>query len=249
MIDAKKELESLGYSINLANLSGYIVEDGKFVHLAEYNRTFNKRIETFDEAIELVKKFKVDKDVKEEEKEILYKLVKELIKEHGVNERTSEEKKAYRSFKTDRLASRTTVLKNEIKDLDIYEEPVIIIKDVNDWIKSLKIFKVDKKKSMLVDSYYEKATDLYEDIKKMVEDKNISAFKLLYIKMIIKELTESKYNRLLKDNYLLSTIINIIKKDEKINEKINNIQLNSAISERIQGSIIDNKVKMILRNE
>ena len=109
-MDAKKELEQLGLSICLSNKSGYIIEDGRFVHLCEYNRTFNKKIETFDEAIEWVKKFKTNKDVTEEEKEILCKLVKELINEYGENERTKEEKKAYRSYKTDKLASRTTTL-------------------------------------------------------------------------------------------------------------------------------------------
>ena len=105
------------------------------------------------------------------------------------------------------------------------------------------------KKSMLIDSYYENAIDLYEGIRKMVEDEKVSAFKLLYIKQIINELEESEYNELINKSYLLSTIVKIIKKDEKINEKINNIQLNSAIYERIKGSIFDNKVKMILRNE
>ena len=247
MTDIKKELTELGNSIILVNLSGYMIENGRFVRLAEYNRTYNKITETFDNAIETVKKLKNNSNMSDTEKQILLRLVNELLKECGCNERTIEEKKQYRSYKLDRLASCTTILKNEIKDFNIIKAERV--ENVNDWIKSLRIFKLSKKESVLLDSYYQTVEELYSDLRDALLNKKITAFKLLYIKKIIEIIENSENKEMLQENDELFNLLESFKSSNKIKERMKSITLKGSIQGKVEGAIFGNKIKMILKNE
>ncbi len=67
----------------------------------------------------------------------LRKLTKELIA-HGINGPVTN----IRSYKRNRLSELTTKLRKELEKIPYAEEKELKIETINDWITSLKVFKL-----------------------------------------------------------------------------------------------------------
>lgn len=66
------------------------------------------------------------------------------------------------------------------------------IKTVNDWIKSLKIYKLENQ--FLSTDYYQTSYDLYQDIRKIGFTKNPPSYKKIYASRVINKIS-SKENQ------------------------------------------------------
>lgn len=249
MEEVNKKLENLANRLLYIN-GGYIIENGRYVKLSEHANTHNVLIETLDLALDTTDYFLNMENVSSDDYQILANLVKESIQKAGASERSEEEKKKFRSYKIDRRASKTKILREKLQEIP-YVEKEVEINNLNDFIKSLRIF--IPYGQFLKEEYYETSYQLYLDLRKILLSRKLSAFQILYTDRIATKINvESK--EMLPTNYLnedfeLSQIINRIETDEGFRKRVKSTKRQAAIIDKIISSEYDSKIKLLLKNK
>lgn len=149
--------------------------------------TWNDRIKAFHKGLEIISDIMNQDNVRDDDYIALRKLTEELIKK-GIDGPVTD----IRSYKRDRLSELTAKLKEELTKMPDITEKELEIKNLNDWITALKIFKLDGQ--FLSMNYYESSYDLYCDMRKIVFTKTPPAYKRIYLGRIADKI-ENEENR------------------------------------------------------
>lgn len=189
-------------------------------NIFEISRTelWNERIKLFEGSLEIIQEIKNNYYIKEEDYLALRKLTEELIKQ-GIDKPVTDIK----SYKRNNIHELTNQAKEELAEMPSIEEKEPEIKNINDWIKSLKIYKLSGQ--YLSKNYYQTSYELYKDIRKIVLSKNLHNYKKVYASRVISKL-EDKQNDLPEninikiEDYELSELIRLIKNNPELNYEL-----------------------------
>lgn len=175
------------------------------------------KIKIFTDNLNLITKLKKRK-LSDDECIALRKLTEELIKQ-GINEPVTNIK----SYKRNQLFKLTSKAKKELEKIPYIQEPQPEINNINDWVKSLKIYKL--KSDVLSENYYKNSYELYQDIRKIVLSKTIPNYKKIYVDRVIDKLEEGQDKlpqsiNLKIEDYELSELIRLIKNNPNSNYRL-----------------------------
>lgn len=205
MDDIKQKLEELAHNI-FEITGGYT-----------YSPTWNQNIEAFNRSLEIISYIKNQTSVSDDDYLALRKLTEELIT-HGIDGPVTH----IRSYKRNKLSELTAKVREELVEIPYIEEKKPEIKTVNDWIKSLKIYKL--KDGFLSMDYYETSYDIYHDIRKIILTKNPPMYKRIYLGRVVDRLEdEGNKSKLPKnlsiqtEDYELTQLIHLIKDNPDFN--------------------------------
>lgn len=177
--------------------------------------TWSIKIMVFTDNLNLITKIRKRK-LSDDESITLRKLTEELIK-LGIEEPVENIK----SYKRTELFKLTTKAKRELEKIRYIEEQEPEIKNINDWIKSLKIYKLEN--NNLSQIYYQNSYELYQDIRKIILSKTVPNYQKIYAARVINKIEEqnklSKINIKIED-YELSELIRLIKNNSEFNYKL-----------------------------
>lgn len=186
-----------------------------------YSPTWNRIIDVFINSIQMIERLKARNDVSNDDWYVLRRLADELLSEWGVVSRTEDT----RRYKLKKLYYLTQELKEELTSIPYIPDDVIEINNVNDWIKSLKIYilgRVYSRTPLLID-YYQSSDEVYRGIRKIVFTKNPPLYKKIYAYRVVEKL-DSKENQmslpkgvsLKKEDYELTQLMRLIQSHEEV---------------------------------
>lgn len=175
------------------------------------------KIKIFTDNLNLITKLRKRK-LSDDECIALRKLTEELIKQ-GINEPVTNIK----SYKRNQLFKLTSKAKKELEKIPYIQEPQPEINNINDWVKSLKIYKLQS--DVLSENYYKNSYELYQDIRKIVLSKTIPNYKKIYVDRVIDKLEEGQDKlpqsiNLKIEDYELSELIRLIKNNPNSNYRL-----------------------------
>lgn len=175
------------------------------------------KIKIFTDNLNLITKLRKRK-LSDDECIALRKLTEELIKQ-GINDPVTNIK----SYKRNQLFKLTSKAKKELEKIPYIQEPQPEINNINDWVKSLKIYKL--KSDVLSENYYKNSYELYQDIRKIVLSKTIPNYKKIYVDRVIDKLEEGQDKlpqsiNLKIEDYELSELIRLIKNNPNSNYRL-----------------------------
>ena len=175
------------------------------------------KIKIFTDNLNLITKLRKRK-LSDDECIALRKLTEELIKQ-GINEPVTNIK----SYKRNQLFKLTSKTKKELEKIPYIQEPQPEINNINDWVKSLKIYKLQS--DVLSENYYKNSYELYQDIRKIVLSKTIPNYKKIYVDRVIDKLEEGQDKlpqsiNLKIEDYELSELIRLIKNNPNSNYRL-----------------------------
>jgi hypothetical protein len=213
------------------------------------NITWGERIEIFKLGIDTISYIKRHPTVNSDCWYKLRKLIEELLK-MGISEPVTD----IESYKRVEIFNLTEKLKQELDSIPYIADEIIEIKTVNDWIESLKIYKLGD--GFLLEDYYQSSDDLYRDIRKIVFTKNPSKYKKIYAGRVINKLSNeenqskipSSINLRIED-YELTELIRLIKNNPDFNyELMNRDYQNILINERLEHGEFTNNLLLLVKN-
>lgn len=209
--------------------------------------TWNETNKAFEKSLEIIREIKQD-NLSDEEYLVLRKLIEKLIDE-GIDGPVTH----IRSYKRNRLAELTAKAREELESIpDIEEEEPEKIETINDWIKSLKIFKLYDQ--FLSTEYYESSYDVYSDMRKIILTKNPPIYKKLYLGRIVDKLEDENNQKTLPNNltlqvadYELSLLTRLIKDNPDFNFRLMDWSYDkSLIDSRFERGEWVNKLLLLL---
>ena len=211
--------------------------------------TWEETNKAFEKSLEIISNIKSENDLSDKEYLILRELIEKLIAE-GIDGPVTN----IRSYKRNRLAELTIKARKELADIPyVLEKECEKIETINDWIKSLKIFKLYDQ--FLSIEYYESSYDLYSDIRRVVLTKNPPMYKKLYLGRIIDKLEDENNQKKLPSNmniqiedYELSLLIKSIKNNPDFNFRLMNWNYqNSLIDSRFERCEWKNNMLLLIK--
>lgn len=171
--------------------------------------TWNNRLDLMKNNLEIITDINDKTDVNNKDKILVKNITEELIK-LGKNPQEVNIK----SYLRMRVYEVSKQLKEELSKLS-YVENIESIETFDDWIKSLKIYKLNGNYLSL--NYYDKSYDLYTDMRKIVLKRNSTVHQKIYAVRVCDKLLEEKNQETLPNkmslkqgDYELSEIIRLI---------------------------------------
>ena len=179
---------------------------------------WNERIKLFESSLEIISEIKNNYYITEEDYLALRKLTQELIKQ-GIDKPVTDIK----SYKRNNIYKLTNQLKEELAEIPSIEEKETEINNINDWIKSLKIYKLNGQ--YLSRNYYQTSYELYKDIRKIVLSKKTQNYKKIYVSRVMTKLEDEQNNlpqniNIRIEDYELSELIRLIKNNPELNYEL-----------------------------
>lgn len=210
--------------------------------------TWNETIKSFEKSLEIITDIKSQDNLTDDEYIILRKLIEKLI-ERGIDGPVTN----IRSYKRNRLADLTTKAKKELEDIPTIEEKYKKIETLNDWIKSLRIFKLHDQ--FLSTQYYESSYELYSDIKKIILTKNPPMYKKIYLGRVVDKIENENNQRTLPQNlslkiadYELSSLAKLIKDNPDFNFRLMNWSYEKdLINSRFERGEMVNNLRLLIK--
>ena len=204
-------------------------------------------IKTFELCKETLLYFKRSKKTTNEELIALKTLTEELL-----NLGSSCYDENIRSYKRKMICKLSDEIKDIIQKLPPVEEKNEEIKTVDDWIKSLKIYKLDT--SHLSSLYYQNSYDIYRDIRKIVLTKNPPHYKRIYAGRVAEKLDSEKQKlpeqiNLQIADYELSEMMRLIKDNKDFNYKLMPFSYEKLIiNDRFERQEWSNNLLLLVKN-
>lgn len=200
-------------------------------HINKYTEILNLGIET----ISYMKKQEYEKwDIWYiDEWYILRKLLEELLKKELETLETFQMRKSIGRYvdqqKLNELSNLIIQLERIFDNIPFVREEKVNIETINDWIESLKIYKLNGNSLEL--TYYQTSDDLYQDIEKITLDKQAPTYKKIYAIRVANKLSSEE------NQSKLPKCINFRLEKWRWVELIRKIQ-NPSFNFRIQGDYI-----------
>ena len=215
-----------------------------------HENTYNQDIIAYTKGLNIIRDIKKQEQVEDKEWLILRKLANKLV-EAGITTPVTNT----RSYKRNRLHDLTMKVITEIETIPYIEDEKVEIKTVDDWIKSLKVFKL--KDSFLSMEYYQTSYDMYQNIRKIVLNKNAPVYKRIYVGRVVNELisddnkTSFPENLDLKaEDYELFELIRLIKDNPNFNYNLmKSSHKKYEIDYRFEKSAHKNKILLIVKEQ
>lgn len=234
----------------MANINQKLELLAKEVIYINYNdkTTWNDYIKAFNKGLEIISDIMNQDNVSDDDYIALRKLMKELIKK-GIDGPVTD----IRSYKRNMLSELTAKLKEELTKIPDITEKEPEIKNVNDWIASLKIFKLNDK--FLSTNYYYNSYDLYHDVRRIVLTKNPPIYKKIYLGRIADKIENQENKSKLPSNinlqvadYELAQLIKLIHKNPEFNYKLMTFSYqNSEINSRFEREEWRNNLLLLIK--
>lgn len=211
--------------------------------------TWGETNKAFERSLEIISDIKSQDNISDDEYLILRKLIEKLIDE-GIDGPVTH----IRSYKRNRLADLTAKAREELASIPyIDEREPEKIETINNWIKSLKIFKL--RDQFLSKEYYESSYDLYSDMRKIILTKNPPMYKKLYLGRVVDKLEKENNKKTLPQNlnleiadYELSLLIKFIKDNPDFNSRLMNWSYEkSLIDSRFERGEIENNLLLLIK--
>lgn len=211
-----------------------------------YGNTWNEYIDMLENTLNIMTS--VDESIKQNELETLRGLIKESL-----NIGLTINNPTIRSYKRNKLYELILNIKEELKNKPYLNYTEEEIKNLNSWIKSLKIFKMGP--NGLNEDIYENSYDLYQEMKKIILTKSSPAYKKIYVTRIVERLEEPDNIKKLpsninieKEDYELYQIMKIVKQNPEYDyHNLGNLALTKARNLDYQTNA--NRVKLLLKDK
>lgn len=171
--------------------------------------TLSNRLDLMKNGLEIITATNREQNISNEDKVIVKRITEELINLKG-NDLVVD----MNSYIRKRINEVSEHLKEELSKLS-YIETIEPIETFDNWIKSLRIFKMNG--IYLKPDYYENSYDLYSDMRKIVLKRNSTEHQKIYTLRISEKLLEKSSQQTLPNNitlekgdYELSEIIKLM---------------------------------------
>lgn len=176
--------------------------------------TWNEQLVAFRKALDIILFIKNQEYVEDKQWLVLRKLTDELLKK-GIDRPVIDIK----SYKRNRLYDLTLNVMEEVKNIPYIEDKSKEILSIDDWVESLKIFKLAG--SFLSMDYFHTSDDLFYDLRKIILNSS-ALYKRIYVGRVVEKLDRNQRSipknlDLRTENYELFELIRIFKNNPNYN--------------------------------
>lgn len=210
-----------------------------------YQCTSNDYIKALEQGIEMMNDILDSENREEKDYYTIRILMEELIKVAGIQNPVTNN----RRYKDKKIYELTCILKQKLLEIPYIEEKPILIENINDWIKSLKIFKLNGQH--VSTDYYESSYDLYYDIRKMILKRNQPIYKKIYLEKVANVLDSENKDNILKTDFELHYLVKLIKDHPDFNYRLMQIRGKSVLSlvihDRIEKGFWENRLRILIK--